>query len=142
VFTRVLGPHWERLAQQRLSAMAPAEPTSGPVPAHDEQLAVRVVAELRRDPNLERTELGRRLGVTPDRLGRAVKAVLGESLCDYRNRLRVQRFLAVVDPAGGNLLEAALDAGFGSYAQFHRVFRQIFGCSPIEHLRAVGRAKA
>jgi AraC-like DNA-binding protein len=139
VFTRVLSPHWERLEQQRLNAMGNVEAASSPAAAHEEQLAVRVVAELRRDPNLERNELSRRLGVTPDRLGRAVKAALGESLCDYRNRLRVQRFLAIVDPAGGNLLEAALDAGFGSYAQFHRVFRQIFGCSPIEHLRNVGR---
>jgi len=79
--------------------------------------------------------LARRLGTTADKLGRAFKATLGESVRDYRNRLRLGRFLSLVDPSGGNLLQAALDAGFGSYAQFHRVFRSQFGCSPIEYLR-------
>jgi AraC-like DNA-binding protein len=33
------------------------------------------------------------------------------------------------------LLEAAFEAGFGSYPQFHRVFRQLAGCSPAEYQR-------
>jgi AraC-like DNA-binding protein len=139
MLTRVLGAHWERLEQTRTAVVPAAELGAGVVAVQDEQIALRVVAELRRDPTLERDELGRKLGITPGRLGRAVKAALGEPLCDYRNRMRLQRFFAIVDPTGGNLLAAALDAGFGSYAQFHRVFHKIFGCSPIEHVRQVAR---
>ena len=87
------------------------------------------------DPTLERDELAHKLGTSAGNLGRAFKATLGESLVDYKNRQRLQRFLSLVDPCGGNLLEAALEAGFGSYAQFHRVFRRSFGCTPIDHLR-------
>jgi AraC-like DNA-binding protein len=29
-----------------------------------------------------------------------------------------------------NLLDAALEAGFGSYAQFHRVYRKFLGTTP------------
>jgi len=44
----------------------------------------------------------------------------------------VQRFLAIAGAGSGdrNLLDAALDAGFGSYAQFFRVFRQEMGTTP------------
>ena len=55
-------------------------------------------------------------------------------LPQLQNRLRVERFLARVDRGGGNLLEAALEAGFGSYAQFHRVFRRMLGVNPHEYV--------
>ena len=31
------------------------------------------------------------------------------------------------------MLDAALEAGFGSYPQFHRVFKRVIGCSPAKH---------
>jgi AraC-like DNA-binding protein len=40
-----------------------------------------------------------------------------------------------VRPGGGNVSEAAQGAGFGSYAQFHRVFRANVGKSPKEYVR-------
>jgi AraC-like DNA-binding protein len=33
------------------------------------------------------------------------------------------------------MVDAALDAGFGSYPQFHRVFRAETGCAPAEYFR-------
>jgi AraC-like DNA-binding protein len=130
VLTRVLSPLLQRLTT--------AVPSGSPVAAkteHAARLAARAASALQADPAIDRAVLARRLGTAPGTLGRAFKAALGESLTDYRNRQRIQRFLAVVDPCGGNLLEAALEAGFGSYAQFHRVFRQSLGCSPIVYLR-------
>lgn len=102
------------------------------------EIAARATQLLYADPNLDRHLLARRLGVSATKLGRAFKAALGESLRDYRNRLRLERYSSLVEPGGGNLLQAALDAGFGSYAQFHRIFRRRFGCSPIEHARRAG----
>ncbi len=132
VFTRVLAPHLEKFG-------SPASGTNCLPPPRltreQTQLTARTAQHLYADPNLGRGELAKRLGTTPGKLGRCFKAVFGESIRDYRNRLRLERYLALVDPQGGNLLQAALDAGFGSYAQFHRVFRQRFTCSPIEYLR-------
>ncbi|HXU64750.1 MAG TPA: helix-turn-helix domain-containing protein, partial [Polyangia bacterium] len=53
----------------------------------------------------------------------------------YRNRLRLDRFWLLVDGGRPSLLEAALAAGFGSYAQFHRVFRAQRHVTPREYLR-------
>jgi AraC-like DNA-binding protein len=57
---------------------------------------------------------------------------MGVSLVDYRNRLRIDRFFECIQRTGGNgnLLDAALEAGFGSYAQFHRVYRKFLGTTP------------
>ncbi|NBB96178.1 MAG: AraC family transcriptional regulator [Planctomycetes bacterium] len=38
-------------------------------------------------------------------------------------------------PISCRTLASALQAGFGSYAQFHRVFRQYVGATPREHFR-------
>ncbi len=106
------------------------------------QLAGAAVRRLRVDPNEDRHAMAKALGTTADRLGRVFKAEMGETLPDYRNRLRLQRFFSIVDAGGGNLLRAALDAGFGSYAQFHRVFHQRFDCAPLEYLRRHGQTRA
>lgn len=104
--------------------------------AHDSpnSLAVNVVRVLHEEPTLGGGALARRVGVSAGKLARDFKAEMGVSLVEYRNRLRLERFLALVDRGGGNLLEAALDAGFGSYAQFHRVFRALLGTTPREYL--------
>ncbi len=93
----------------------------------------RAVELLRRDPRRTRSELARHLGTTPSQLGRLFKAEMGCSVTEYRNRLRLRRFLGSVDHRGTNLLDAALSAGFGSYAQFHRVFRSLLGATPRDY---------
>jgi len=40
------------------------------------------------------------------------------------------------DRGNGNLLAAALEAGFGSYTQFHRVYKRMFGTCPREQRAA------
>ena len=87
-----------------------------------------------RDPTLTCDALAGQLGVSTARLTRTFRRETGTSVVDHRNELRLARFLGRVDTRAGNLLEAALGAGFGSYAQFHRVFRARFGQAPREYL--------
>jgi AraC-like DNA-binding protein len=101
------------------------------------EVVSRAVELIRRESSLNRNELARRLGTSSSRLGKAFKSEMGFSVRDYRNRLRLETFLGLVDRGGANLMQAALDAGFGSYAQFHRVFRSLLGSTPREYL--VGR---
>jgi AraC-like DNA-binding protein len=100
---------------------------------HD-SLIISVVRLLHQDPALESGKLARRFRVSSSKLTHAFKEQVGVSLTEYRNRLRLERFLLLVERGGGNLLQAALDAGFGSYAQFHRVFRAMLGATPKEYL--------
>ncbi len=119
----------ESLPWQTLLASLPHITPESPNP-----LVVNVVHELSEDLTLDGNRLAKKLGVSAGKLARDFKTEMGVSLVEYRNRLRLERFLALVDRGGGNLLEAALDAGFGSYAQFHRVFRTMLGTTPREYV--------
>jgi AraC-like DNA-binding protein len=82
-------------------------------------------------------ELARRSFLSASRLSRLFKQQTGVSLATYRNRQRLDRFLACYDGRGTRtLLDAALEAGFGSYAQFHRVFKALTGRRPSQHRRS------
>ncbi|HJP76441.1 MAG TPA: AraC family transcriptional regulator [Pseudonocardiaceae bacterium] len=77
------------------------------------------------------THLARTVGLSPGHLSRLFKAQTGVSLSRYRNQQRLHRFqLAYGNGDNITALSAALAAGFGSYAQFYRVFRQETGRTP------------
>jgi AraC-like DNA-binding protein len=100
-----------------------------------QSLVSSAVEMLNKDPGMGGREIAAALNISESRLGRMFKAVQGVSLVDYRNRLRLERFVALLDRGGTNLLDAALEAGFGSYSHFHRVFRARLHATPREYLR-------
>ena len=75
-------------------------------------------------------ELGQRCGLSPARLSSLFSRQMGVPLSEYRNLRRLDRFLAEHDPRSINLTASALNAGFGSYSQFHRVFSAHMKMSP------------
>src|SRR5262249_35098385 len=80
------------------------------------------------------SELAREAGTTAPYLSRLLIEFTGRSFVDWRSRIRLDRFMAAWRP-GNNLLDAALAAGFGSYARFHHIFSQMIGCAPGEWAR-------
>ena len=80
-------------------------------------------------------ELARICGVSQAYLGQLLMEQTGLGLVELRNRARLERF-HILYPKSGDLLTAALDAGFGSYTQFHRVFREMIGMTPGEWAKA------
>lgn len=100
----------------------------------NQSLVISVVHALHRDPSLTAGSLAKKFGQNPHRLTSLFKEQMGVTMVEYRHRLRIERFFTLVSPGGGNLMQAALDAGFGSYAQFHRVFRELLGTTPKEYL--------
>jgi AraC-like DNA-binding protein len=107
-------------------------------------LVERILAAMNEGTPITGERLARELGVSPGHLARSFKREMGISLVDYRNRLRIDRFFAAIQSAGStvNLLEAALQAGFGSYAQFHRVYRKFLGTTPRDIFHPTQRAIA
>jgi len=69
-------------------------------------------------------------------LSRMFGRQVGMSLSCYRNNLRLRRFWeAYRQPQGATITEAVYEAGFGSYAQFHKVFKKRYGKAPREAVR-------
>jgi AraC-like DNA-binding protein len=108
------------------------------VPVHDVHPAVEKAARLIRDESNKfgLDELARRAGLSAPRLSRLFKQQTGLALVDFRNRQRVEKFLSLYGTGQRlKMLDAALEAGFGSYPQFHRVFKRVLGCSPGKYRR-------
>lgn len=84
--------------------------------------------------------LAQSVTLSPETVSRQFKRQTGVSLIDFRNRCRIERFLRLYE--GGEaetMLMAALEAGFGSYAQFYRVFTQRMGRTPAAYKRGLKR---
>lgn len=107
--------------------------STDPVTAADVHPAVREAARLLQTgqegaPGL--ADLARAVALSPGHLSRLFKTQTGTSLTRYRNLQRLQRFLLAYSGQHTTVLAAAHAAGFGSYAQFYRVFRQETGQPP------------
>jgi AraC-like DNA-binding protein len=92
---------------------------------------------LRESPEpIDLVELANRAELSPSRLSRLFKRETGVTLVTFRQRVALERFLHAYDASSGRtLISAALSAGFGSYAQFYRVYKQSFGHGPGDRHR-------
>jgi AraC-like DNA-binding protein len=97
----------------------------------------RAALRLRDDPGMDSVaDLSRASGLSPSRLGRVFKAQMGISMRAYRNQLRLERFLRLYGRGARlSVTQSAMDAGFGSEAQFYRAFQDAFGTSPRRYTR-------
>jgi AraC-like DNA-binding protein len=97
--------------------------------------AVRRALKLLSEDENERdlSELAKICGTSKSHLSRTFHHQIGVPLNRYRNSLRLTRFF---EHYQSTLSEAVYAAGFGSYAQFYKVFTQAYGCGPRQCLRA------
>jgi len=85
---------------------------------------------------LSRAELARQCAMSEWHLSKLFAQQVGTTLLRFRNRCRLDRFFELYgDGSRIKMAHTALDAGFSSYPQFHRVFRAQTGCSPAEYFR-------
>ncbi|MDA3962951.1 MAG: AraC family transcriptional regulator [Planctomycetota bacterium] len=91
----------------------------------------RAAAAISADPSADCEAIARQAGLSQSRLSRLFHQQLGETMVQFRTRARLLYFqdLRERNP-NATLLALALQAGFGSYAQFHRAVHRIVGCKP------------
>lgn len=83
--------------------------------------------------------LARHCGVSEAYLSRLFHRQVGVTLTRYRNSIRISRFWDACRRGGRRqLLDSVYQAGFGSYAQFYRVFTETYGKGPREAFRMDG----
>jgi AraC-like DNA-binding protein len=122
---------WERFAA---AGDGPAYHTLHPAVEN----ALRLIRRGESEESLR--QLSQRAGLSPARLSRQFKIQVGMGIAEFRSRARLERFLDLYREGRPiTALAAALEAGFQSYAQFHRVFRRLMGQSPAEFRRKMRR---
>ena len=88
------------------------------------------------DQTLTIAEIAARCEMSPAHLARLFRAQIGWGMVAFRNRERIRLFLDVYGRGQRTtVLNAALEVGFGSYAQFHRIFKDAMNCSPAQYRR-------
>jgi AraC-like DNA-binding protein len=110
------------------------------LPASLHPLTRRALHSLMAEPDLGRDDLAARTRACPSEVSRHFHRDVGLTLTGYRTRMRILRFIHGVD-AGQSLTAAAFDAGFGSYSQCHRAFKQTLGHSPQSFFQRDLRAR-
>lgn len=113
-----------------------ATPSDEPTSLHP--AVARALSLMRGDGlRLSREELAAGCRVSPTHLSRLFVQELGQSLREVRNRKRLARYQELLASGHcGSSTEAAVEAGFGSYSQFHRVFTRLTGRSPSDWKRS------
>jgi AraC-like DNA-binding protein len=87
------------------------------------------------EPRWTLPRLAKRVGLNRYELSRLFHRQLGVTIVHYANHQRVQRFSRLyAERPNATTLRNALDAGFGSYSQFFRIFRAVTNLAP-DHFR-------
>lgn len=77
------------------------------------------------------SELALECGNSCSRLSRLFNEQLGMSIVDFKNRLKLEQFINCIKTNPDySISEACYTVGFGSYSQFYKTFKQLFGISP------------
>ena len=91
--------------------------------------AITLLGDDNRDGSLG--ALARQCGLSEAHFSRLFATQVGVPLNRYRNSLRLARFWERLrKPVQPTIMQAVCDAGFGSYAQFYKVFFEAYGQGP------------
>lgn len=127
---------WEEmaiaLASRSLEFAARAGAGGARTPLNAEARIVRVLREIERHPAGGQTldRLARHADLSPYHLLRTFERVTGVTPHQYLLRTRLRHAAMRLLAGPGNVLDIALDCGFGDVSNFNRAFRTEFGMSP------------
>jgi AraC-like DNA-binding protein len=105
--------------------------------AHRKLVAQAAAALISDGYRLGLDDLAAQVGASPPHLSRVFRAVTGQSLTAYRNRLRVRAVLADLADGAPNLRTLAAAYGFADQSHLTRVVRRHLGRVPSELTKLV-----
>lgn len=86
------------------------------------------------EASLNRSELSKRVGITPHQLSQVLNREIQCSFHDYCNQFRLQHFLKIAS-GDKSILSDALDSGFSSKTTFNAYFKKQMGMPPSSYLQ-------
>ncbi|TJZ65821.1 helix-turn-helix transcriptional regulator [Chitiniphilus eburneus] len=123
--------HALQLVAEALSSLEGHAPAPLLSPRHAQRMAI--AQELLESGEADHWTLGdiaAELGLSVSALQRQFRAAFGCTVFDYLRRRRLEEARVALARGGVSVTEAALQAGYGSPANFATAFRRLFGLSP------------
>ncbi|WP_439872908.1 helix-turn-helix domain-containing protein [Rhizobium leguminosarum] len=87
--------------------------------------------------DIDATDIARAAALHPKYAMNLFKRSTGMTLSKYVTLLRLSRAQAMLMSEGANVLQVAMDSGFGSISAFNKSFRHIAGMSPSDFRRDI-----
>ncbi len=91
------------------------------------------IAEHFTDPELCISEIASAASIHPDSAIRLFRKTLAMTINDYLARHRIALAQHMLSHSNCKVIQVAMDCGFGSMSQFHRVFRKFCGMTPASY---------
>ena len=114
-----------------------ALPISGGIDHHTSPIVVRIcdfIADNFRE-DIDSTDIAAAADVHPKYAMNVFKKSTGMTLNDYVSLMRLSYAQALLMQDGANVLQIAMDSGFGSLSAFNQCFRKTTGLSPTDFRR-------
>ncbi len=113
-----------------------------PAPGRDAAEAVKATIAMRLGDRLTLADLAAEAHYSPYHLARLFRAHTGQSVCRYRNELRVRRGIERVIEGSETLAVIAAELGFASHSHLTTAFRAAVGVRPVDLRRPATRVTA
>ena len=136
------GVPWEEfavtLAVRAVSLAAGMPSSQNALPLNADARVTRAVRTIDRHPGaaLRLGQLAREAGLSPYHFLRTFKCLTGITPHQYVLRARLREAASRLATGTDNVLDVALDCGFGDVSNFNRAFRREFSASPRAFRRA------
>jgi AraC family transcriptional regulator of arabinose operon len=101
-----------------------------PSPLASHALRMRQYIEEHTAEEITLAQVAHHTGLSVSRAVHLFKAHFGVSIIGYAQQLRLSHAVKLLDHSQLSLEQIAAEAGLGSYAYFHRLFRERYGISP------------
>ncbi len=128
-----------KLLREKFRREIVLEPGQAAVNSADERFLEKMLKYLEENlsnPELDVQAFRDALGMSRMQFFRKVKALSGQSPVEFIRTFRLKRAAQLLEKGFGNVAEVTYEVGFNNLSYFARCFKEFFGRTPSEYLRA------